>query len=71
MAELLKENIDEIFFFCFLEHIEASAQPQLQEEGDFCGSVGRCEKPSFYLSLPFIVRIETIFFDILECLINV
>lgn len=64
MGELWKEKTDEIFF-CFLEHIEASAQPQLQEEGeDFCGSVGRCEKPSLYLTLPFIVRIETILFDI-------
>lgn len=44
MGEIWKENIDEIFLFSFLEHIEASAQPQLQEEREgFCGSAGRCE----------------------------
>lgn len=44
MDKLWKENIDDFLEFCFLEHIEASAQPQLQEEGEcFCGSAGRCE----------------------------
>lgn len=34
MCELWKENIHEISLLCFLEHIGASAQPQLQEEGE-------------------------------------